>query len=108
MREWAIKQHGLTGQIALDFLPATGVPGQSRSLASRYTLLGNDADAVRSWFTPARVSLIESVDTEFYPWIIHASGLWILLGHRGGHVSPQEYSGFIEQTRALAEGLARK
>jgi hypothetical protein len=105
LQHWAVQQHGLKTDIPLDFFPATSTANPTRNLASRYCLLGDDPAAVRTFFTPARVNLIESADMEFYPWIIHASGPWILLGFRGAHVAPDAYPAFIAQTRALAEGL---
>jgi len=105
LQHWAFNQHGLKTVVPLDFIPTGPAAEQTRNLTNRYVLLGDDADAVRAFFTPGRIGLIESSDTEFYPWNIHASGPWILLGLPGGHVEPDAYPAFVARARALAEGL---
>jgi hypothetical protein len=105
IQHWALTLHGLKTVVPLDFIPTGSAAEQTRNLTNRYVLLGDDADAVRGFFTPARIGLIESSDTEFYPWNIHASGPWILLGLPGGHVEPDAYPAFMARARALAEGL---
>ena len=105
LQHWALTQHGLKTVVPLDFIPTGSAAEQIRNLPNRYVLLGDDADAVRGFFTPARVRLIESADTEFYPWNIHASGPWILLGVPGGQVEPDAYPAFIARARTLATRL---
>jgi hypothetical protein len=105
LKHWALTQHGLKTVVPLDFIPTDSATEQTRNLANRYVLLGDNADAVRGFFTPARVSLIESSDTEFYPWNIHASGPWILLALPGGRIEPDAYPAFMARARTLATGL---
>lgn len=74
-----------------------------RGFSEKFRLRGSDEAAIRAFFTPERIALLE----EFDEFEVESTGDRILVRHQSGRVQPQQLEGMIGFGRRIAQSISK-